>query len=266
MPRTQRSRVTTSELQRLGVRAAIAPLLAEPRVGAPQVSQRLAGHRVDALEAHGDWVRIRGADGYEGWTHMGYLMAVPNGEAGPRSAIRRLSLGCQTRRPGGGRRALPLGALLGPDEVVESGEVVSGAEADVRFPRLAAAIARSAEEFFCGASYQWGGVTPWGADCSGFVQTAFWLHGVQLPRDAWQQAEMGAPSPHAMSALQAGELAFFSDRDDQTITHVGLGIGDGRMAHSAIGRGGFGVERLTDGDDAYLLKLRRRFRFIRQIL
>lgn len=258
--------MTTGGARRLVVRAAIAPLLAEPRAAAPQVSQRLSGHLVDALEAQGDWVRIRGADGYEGWTHMGYLTPVPGGNARQSGGLRRISLGCHTRMPGGGRRALPLGALLAPEEVLESGEIVNESEAEARFPRTVEAIARSAEEYFCGASYQWGGVTPWGADCSGFVQTVFWLHGVPLLRDASQQAEQGAPSTHALSAIQAGELAFFSDRDDQRITHVGLGIGDGRMAHSAIGRGGFGVERLTDGGDAYLLKLRDRFRFIRQVL
>ena len=258
--------MTASGSHRLAVRAAIAPLLAEPRAAAPQVSQRLAGHAVDALETQGDWVRIRGADGYEGWTHTGYLIPLPGGEARQSTGMRRISWGCHTRTSSGGRRALPLGALLGPDEVVESGDAVNETEAEVRFPGTAAAIARSAEQYFCGSGYQWGGVTPWGADCSGFVQTVFWLHGVQLSRDAWQQAEEGGPSTHALSAIQAGELAFFSDRDDQKITHVGLGIGDGRMAHSAIGRGGFEVERVTDGGDTYLLKLRDRFRFIRQVL
>ena len=59
------------------------------------------------------------------------------------------------------------------------------------FPRDAAAIATTAVELFAGTPYQWGGVSPWGADCSGLMQTAFWLHGVALPRDAWQQAAIG---------------------------------------------------------------------------
>jgi cell wall-associated NlpC family hydrolase len=241
-------------------------MLAEPRAAAVQVSQRLAGHVVDAIETQGDWVRVRGADGYEGWTHSGYLTRVPGTDARQSRGSRRISLGCHTRTPGGGRRTLPLGAVLGPEESVESGEVVNEAETEARFPRTAAAIARSAQEFFDGASYQWGGITPWGADCSGFVQTVFWLHGVNLPRDAWQQAEAGAAGSPTLSALQQGELAFFSDRDDLKVTHVGLGIGGGRMAHVAIGRGGFAIERLSDGHDGYVRKLRDRFRFVRQVL
>ena len=109
-------------------------------------------------------------------------------------------------------------------------------------------------------------MTPWGADCSGFVQTVFWLHGVSLPRDAWQQGEAGVPGSPALSALQSGELAFFSDREDRQITHVGLGIGSGRMAHVAIGRGGFSIEQLSAGHDSYVRKLRERFLFVRLVL
>ena len=248
------------------VRTAVAPLLAEPRAAGVQISQRLAGHLVEVTETEGDWLRVRGVDGYEGWVHAGYLSRSPGGSARRSREVARISLGCHTRMPGGGRRVLPLGAYLGPEETVESGEVVAETQAPARFPRTAAAVVQSAQEFFDGASYQWGGITPWGADCSGFVQTVFWLHGVSLPRDAWQQAEAGEESRRLLTALQAGELAFFSDRDDLTVTHVGLGIGGGRMAHVAIGRGGFAIERLSDGRDTYVRKLRERFRFVRQVL
>lgn len=248
------------------VRTAIAPMLAEPRAAAVQVSQRLAGHVVDVVDAQDEWLRVRGSDGYEGWTHSGYLTRVPGADARQSRGSRRISLGCHTRVPGGGRRTLPLGAVLGPEEALESGEVVNDVELEARFPRASSAIAQSAQHYFDGASYQWGGITPWGADCSGFVQSVFWLHGVHLPRDAWQQAEAGEPSSRVLTALQSGELAFFSDREDLKITHVGLGIGGGRMAHVAIGRGGFSIEKLSDGHDGYLRKLRERFRFVRQVL
>lgn len=248
------------------VRAAVAPLLAEPSAGAVQLSQRLAGHVVEVIDAHNDWLRVRGADGYEGWMHAGYVERIAGGSSRARHEPQRLSLGCYTRRPGGGHRALPLGGYLEPDETLEAGEALSVAEAAERFPPTAAAITRSAQDYFDGTSYQWGGITPWGADCSGFVQTVFWLHGVQLPRDAWQQSETGEPGSPALTALQSGELAFFSEREDGRITHVGLGIGGGRMAHVAIGRGGFAIERLSDGHDSYVRKLRDRFRFVRGVL
>ncbi len=211
-------------------------------------------------------MRVRGGDGYEGWVHTGYIARAPESTARQSRGVRRVSLGCVTGMVGGGRRSLPLGAYLGPEESVESGEVVEESALATHFPGTAAAVARSATEFFEGTSYQWGGITPWGADCSGFVQSIFALHGVALPRDAWQQAELGEAVERTPAVLRAGELAFFADGDDGRITHVGIGAGGGRMAHVAVGRGGFAIERLADPRDGYLKALQGRFRLVRRIV
>ena len=103
---------------------------------------------------------------------------------------------------------------------------------------------RSARSLFSGTSYQWGGVTPWGVDCSGFVQRIFALHGVPLRRDAWQQADDTVLVSDDVTAEHApGDLLFFSDRDDKRITHVGIGTGDGGMIHSSLARGGVYAEQ-----------------------
>src|SRR5215467_5482498 len=81
-----------------------------------------------------------------------------------------------------------------------------------RFAPMSSAIGRTAVDLFIGTSYQWGGVTPWGADCSGLVQSVFALHGVPLPRDAWQQAEMGVDAGQDVGDLLLGDLLFFTDR------------------------------------------------------
>ena len=70
-----------------------------------------------------------------------------------------------------------------------SGEAVNAAPRARALPARRGRDRRDGRRSFAGTPYQWGGVTPWGADCSGLVQTVFWLHGVTLPRDAWQQAE-----------------------------------------------------------------------------
>jgi cell wall-associated NlpC family hydrolase len=197
------------------VRSAIAPLLAEPRISSEQISQRARGHVVTVLESRGDWRRVRGDDGYEGWTHQGYLAAVADGAA-----------------------------------------------AAVQWPFAPrASIVETAREAFVGTPYQWGGITPWGADCSGFVQTVFAVHGITLPRDASQQAMVGADADGEMP----GDLLFFSERDDGRITHVAIALGPSEFAHVALGRGGHAIER-RDSADAYVIALFARFRFAKSVL
>ena len=248
------------------VRTPLAPLFAEPQVASPQISQLVAGKCIDLLEKRDDWYRIRGPDEYEGWLHRGFLSPAP--EQGARQSVQldRMSLGCVTTDGAGGRRAMPLGALLAPEERVKTGEVVDVAEQATRFPSEVGAITRSAQLFFEGTSYVWGGVTPWGADCSGLVQTVFSLHGIQLRRDAWQQAEQGAAADPDMMKSRAGDLLFFSDRVDGHITHVAIALGSHRVVHLALGRGGYAIEKLDDERDPYVEKLRERFVKARRVL
>jgi cell wall-associated NlpC family hydrolase len=247
---------------RATVRTPVAPVFAEARVASAQISQLVAGTRLELLEEREDWFRVRGPDEYEGWVHCGYLEHAPDYHA----SLDRVSLGCVTIDAAGGRRAMPLGALLEPAERVECGDAVAVAARATRFPTDAAAITRSALDYFEGTSYLWGGITPWGADCSGLVQSVFSLHGVQLRRDAWQQAQQGEPGPAELLDAEAGDLLFFSDRVDGHITHVAIALGSRRLVHLALGRGGYAVEQLDDGSDPYVGKLRERFVYARRVL
>jgi len=247
------------------VRTPLAPMHAENRIASPMVSQQLAGHRVQVLDEDGDWVEARGTDGYDGWMHMGFLARAPEHSARRSRESSRVSLGCVAGTNAGGERSLPLRAILAPDETVRVGEAIDITQMTKRFPREAGAIARTAQQYFRGTSYLWGGVTPWGADCSGLVQSTFALHGMKLPRDAWQQAEIGEDAG-PIDSLREADLLFFSDRHDGRITHVGISLGERRMVHLALGRGGYAIERLDDGRDPYVAKLCARFMGARRVL
>lgn len=247
------------------IRAPVAPLLQEPKVTAPQIAQALAGHALTVIAAEGDWRRVRGGDGYEGWLHSGYLSSPSDlriGSDWPSSTM--LSLGADVDGPHG-KRQLPLGALFLPGEKLMGGDSVRPADVASHFPTTVAAVIASAQRYFSGASYQWGGVTPWGCDCSGFVQTLFALHGVALSRDARQQRLEGEDGGDDVLAGAAGTLHFFSDRTDDRITHVGLSAGSGRLLHVSLGRGGFAVEQL-DSTDPYVSRLRAQWRAARRVL
>lgn len=256
----------TVEPFRVTVATPVAQLFSEPHVASAQISQLVAGRTAEVLEPRDDWYRVRGPDEYEGWVHRGHVAHVPDRVTRRSAQAGRVSLGCVTTNARGARRALPLGACLTAEERVKSGEAIGHAEQAERFPPDAGALTRSAQQYFEGTTYHWGGVTPWGADCSGLVQTVYWLHGVQLRRDAWQQAQQGASGDPDPIAAKAGDLLFFSDRVDRHITHVAIALGGCALVHLALGRGGYAIERLDDKRDPYVRKLLERFIVSRRIL
>ena len=251
------------------VRAAVAPLHAEPRASSEQVSQSVAGHLATILEVRDGWRRVRLGDRYEGWMHEGYLegRALDDEESEAWSASARYSLGCTVLDSAGGvERVLPLGARITRDATLVAGEALDAQELRRRHPTAGNGICASAARWFAGTSYQWGGITPWGADCSGMIQTVFGMHGLPLPRDARQQAELGAALALDAAAWKPGDLLFFSDRPDGRITHVALVAPERTLVHVAIGRGGFAVEHVDDARDPYIAALMGRLRGARRVL
>lgn len=87
---------------------------------------------------------------------------------------------------------------------------------------------------FLGVPYVWGGSSPNGFDCSGFVQYVYAQRGIHLPRTADIQITAGRPV--AKSELQPGDLVFFAS-DYVNISHVGIYVGNGQMIHASSGEG-----------------------------
>lgn len=90
------------------------------------------------------------------------------------------------------------------------------------------AVARS----YLGAPYLWGGMTNRGIDCSGLVHMAHRLSGKLLPRDSWQQEEVGSRVEEAEA--RPGDLVTYGE---ERADHIAFWLGDGRILHSAGGQG-----------------------------
>ena len=242
-------------------RSTVAPLQAEQSLRSEQVTQLVLGETAEVLSADGMWLRVRrSGDAYEGWLHRGYAIECDDdaaarwrGEATGWSEGAEIETDAGRRRlPVRARAALEHGRVRLPDGAAGSlisGHVLPMAEVS----RAASAVPAEvwAERTFAGVRYEWGGLTECGVDCSGLIQTTFAARGISLPRDASQQARMGAEV--AFEAIRPGDLLFFSDYG-QGVTHVAFAAAGDSLTHSTVACGGVVTEPWTAGHRAALLR------------
>ena len=108
-----------------------------------------------------------------------------------------------------------------------------------------------------GSPYVWGAEGPNAFDCSGLTQYVFGEYGIDLPRRAISQSQVGDA---AGRRLRRGDLLFFSDNARRSlVTHVGIYEGSGTIIDASKR---YGRVRRSNLDDPYWVE---RFMFARRI-
>ena len=118
----------------------------------------------------------------------------------------------------------------------QSGRVIQAGSPTPAPTTSAAAVVMPTAERYIGVPYKWGGTTPNGFDCSGYVQYVFAKHGVRLPRTSRAQAFAGSRVPLDFQSLRTGDLIMFAQggiEGGRSISHVAIYAGNRRIIHSS---------------------------------
>ena len=211
---------------------AIAPIRSEASDTSEMVSQLLFGEVFEVMEKIPSWIQIKTHyDNYTGWIsdkQFEGLFADLYDEITSSKCLRSAELLGKITYNGSSIK-IPMGSYL---PLLNKGIIKVGFKEYEYNGRLNqnCEIAEIANQFL-NAPYLWGGKTLMGIDCSGFTQIVFGTCDKSLPRDAYQQAEIGETIDFIEQA-QEGDLAFF-DNDEGKIIHVGIILKDQKIIHSS---------------------------------
>ncbi len=213
------------------------PLRNEGSHRSEMVSQLLFGDCYEVILQQNNWLKVRCAhDNYEGWIDENQYHEISQKDF---SAIIDDDSGLSLDLIGSvsnSHQSIPvaIGSVLpffdgmnlkiGKEKFIYHGQSVQHESKNISL------LERVAMRYL-NSPYLWGGRSPLGIDCSGFMQVVFRFAKIELKRDAYQQAEQGTVL-NFIEEAQPGDLAFFGNTEGKII-HVGMVLKDQRIIHAS---------------------------------
>jgi gamma-D-glutamyl-L-lysine dipeptidyl-peptidase len=210
------------------------PLRSGPSHKSEMLSQVLFGEKYRIIDEVGHWYKIETLfDNYKGWIDINHLQNEEIYDNSEGNVLNRsllcfkndgtklvLEAGCEIYNPDFENKLFSLG----------KNKFSATSEFSTSYIKVSESISDTAMKFI-NSPYIWGGRIPSGIDCSGFVQLVYKIRGTTIPRDSWQQKEIGE-SISFIEETRPGDLVFFDDERGK-ITHVGMILSQGLVIHAS---------------------------------
>ena len=250
----------------------IVPVRTDPSETSEMCTQILFGEHYSILDENKKWCKVLLAfDGYTGWIDQKMVNEIPektfNQLEQQQLIVTTNPFNIVQAENGYSNFLIVAGSTLpfykssnnsfriGSDSFIIQGDKLSPVKKNIR-----SVLIENALKYF-NSPYLWGGRSPFGVDCSGFTQILYKMIGIQIPRDAWQQAGIGENITFVEEALP-GDLAFF-DNEDGKIVHAGVVWEKNKIIHSS-GKvridsiDHFGIFNIDTGRYSHQMRLMRR--------
>ena len=253
------------------IQVPVADVRKSPDSHSERLSQALFGSPITFGSVRKGFVFATLPEGYQGWIYLRHL-AVKDRKAW--ESYRRLPkkyIRVDEAFFAGSDSALPLRIFFGTPVAIKTRNskkiflhpngdwypiAASAVHAPPKKSCAGSAIVKTAVRFV-GIPYLWGGITPYGYDCSGLVQMVYRFHGIELPRDSSAQAKVG--QKFGREDLRPGDLLFFKG-------HVAISLGGQAIIHATMSRGMVAIESIDPHDAFYREDLDKGFLFGRRVI
>lgn len=214
----------------------VSPMRSEASHKSEMVSQQLFGEKSFIVDRSEDWLKIQlRYDGYQGWVQKSHVVEIDEdiylkndkdltsdwvNEVDYNGHIMYVPMGSSLSAFRNGMAFWRKNSVHFKGKVWNPGEI-----------KINSKLIKQIAFKFLNTSYLWGGKSVFGIDCSGYAQMTYKFLNTYIPRDAWQQAEVGTVVNFLQEA-HCGDLAFF-DNEEGKIVHVGILLNEHEIIHSS---------------------------------
>ena len=216
------------------------PVRKTPSDKSEMVNQLLFGDFVEIKDNFEDWYLIESIDdAYEGWVDVKQLQKISEETFNQILTSERFFSNDLINKCTLAEENIPVQIVLGSQLPNLKNGIISiegntytfdGDSYSAAVPPKKSIIEKTALKYL-NAPYLWGGKSPFGIDCSGFVQMVYKISGIFLKRDASQQAKQGE-LVNFIHETHPGDLAFF-ENDEGDFIHVGILLDNEHIIHAS---------------------------------